>query len=184
MADSLELQVATLSRQVRRLQVTVAVILLVGLGLLVSMDISAEDVRNLRARSLIIEDEAGRDRIVVGAPIPEPEGRRISPSVGLVINDENGAERFGVGLQANGRMVMGLDAPPGTGDDRNRERITLVADQKGGAYIRFLNRKTLVPGRIVLDDDDHLYLEFRGKKDGKAIARRIGFDGEEMVELR
>lgn len=30
------------------------------------------------------------------------------------------------------RMVMGLDAPPGKGDDRNRERITIVADEDGG----------------------------------------------------
>ena len=184
MADSLELQVASLTRQIRRLQVTVAVILAAAFAVLVSIDTSAQDSRTLRARSLVLEDEAGRDRIVIGAPIPEPEGRRISPSVGLAINDENGAERFGVGLQANGRMVMGLDAPPGTGDDRNRERITLVADQKGSAWIRFLNRKTLVPGRIVLDDDDRLYLEFRGVKDGKPTARRIGFSGDETVELR
>ena len=47
-----------------------------------------------------------------------------------------------------------IDAPPGTGDPRNRERITLAADEKGGAHVRFLNRKTLVPGRIVLDAED------------------------------
>jgi hypothetical protein len=184
MADSLELRVATLARQVRGLQLALGAILVAVPGLLVSIDASAQDPKTLRLRSLVIEDEAGRNRIVMGAPIPEPEGRRISPSVGLAINDENGAERFGVGLQANGRMVMGLDAPPGTGDDRNRERITLVADQKGGAYIRFLDRKTLVPGRLVLDDDDRLYLEFRGMKDGKATARRIGLNGEEIIELR
>jgi hypothetical protein len=32
----------------------------------------------------------------------------------------------------NGSVVLGLDALPGTGDDRNRERITIVADQNGG----------------------------------------------------
>lgn len=184
MGESLELQVATLTRQVRRLQVTVAVVLAAGVGALISIDTSAQDSKTLRARALILEDEAGRERILIGAPIPEPEGRRASPSVGLAINDENGAERFGVGLLANGRMVMGLDAPPGTGDDRNRERITLVTDQNGGAYIRFLDRRTLIPGRIVLDEEDRLYLEFRGEKDGRPVARRIGFDGEAIVDLR
>jgi hypothetical protein len=184
MADSLEVRVVSLGRQVRCLQIALGAVLVAALGLPVSIETSAQDPKSLRLRSLVIEDEEGRNRIVMGAPIPEPEGRRISPSVGLAINDENGAERFGVGLQANGRMVMGLDAPPGTGDDRNRERITLVADQKGGAYIRFLDRRTLVPGRLVLDDDNRLYLEFRGMKDGKTTARRIGFDGEEVIELR
>jgi hypothetical protein len=51
--------------------------------------------------------------------------------IGLRINDPNGAERFGASYMEDGRVVLGLDAPPGTGDDRNRERINLVADEKG-----------------------------------------------------
>jgi hypothetical protein len=89
-------------------------------------------------------------------------------------------ERFAVGLQANGRVVMGFDAPPGTGDPRNRERITLVADAAGGAYLRFLNRKTQVPGRLVLDDNDQFYLEFLEFTDAKVTTKRIGFKGEEI----
>jgi hypothetical protein len=37
---------------------------------------------------------------------------------------------------------MGFDAPRGKGDDRNGERITIVADETGGGYIRFLDRRT------------------------------------------
>ena len=77
---------------------------------------------------------------------------------------------------------MGFDAPPGTGDPRNRERIDIVADAAGRAYIRFLNRKTFVPGRLVLDDQDQFYLEFLDFQDGKTVSRRIGFKGEEKVE--
>jgi len=139
----------------------------------------------VRARSLIIEDEAGRDRIVLGAPVPDPrEGKRISASYGMVINDAEGIERFGVGLQASGRMVMGFDAPPGTGDPRNRERINLVADENGGAYIRFVNRKTYVPGRLILDKDDQFYLEFLDFPKGKTISRRISFKGDEKLEQK
>ena len=53
------------------------------------------------------------------------------------INDPNGAERFGVSYKEDGVIGLGLDAPPGTGDDRNRERINLVADEKGGAWLSF-----------------------------------------------
>lgn len=141
----------------------------------------AQDARAIRARSLIIEDAAGRDRIVFGAPLADPQGR-VSPTTGMRINDPQGAERFFVGLFDNNRVVMGFDAPPGTGDPRNRERITLVADANGGAYIRFLNRKTSVPGRLILDEDDRLYLEFNDTVDGKFTTRRIGFGGEQIIQ--
>jgi hypothetical protein len=183
--ETLELLVASLRREVRRLKIVVLTLVAAAIGLLAMGEPSAQGSQSVRARSLIIEDEAGRERILIGAPVPDPrEGKRISPSVGLVINDENGFERFGVNLQANGRMLVGLDAPPGTGDERNRERIILMADQKGSAYIRFLNRKTLIPGRIVLDDEDRFYLEFLETADGKTAARRIGFKGEEVRELK
>ena len=144
---------------------------------------AAQDTRVIRARTLVIEDQEGRDRVVLGAPVPDIKGGgRVSPSVGLVINDAEGLERFGVGLQANGRMVMGFDAPAGTGDPRNRERINIVADAKGGAYIRFVNRKTFVPGRLILDEKDRFYLEFLDFPDGKTISRRISVNGDEKVE--
>ena len=55
----------------------------------------ASDAKLIRASGIVIEDEQGRDRIVIGSPVPNPrEGRRSSPSTGLVINDAEGYERF------------------------------------------------------------------------------------------
>jgi hypothetical protein len=188
-SPDLQEQVDLLKREVWRLRVGTAfavgaaVIAAINgaAGAAISATSGAQDSKALRVRSLVIEDEAGNDRIVLGAPVPDPrEGRRNSPSTGMVINDEKGVERFAVGLQANGRVVMGFDAPPGTGDPRNRERITLVADATGGAYLRFLNRKTHVPGRLVLDDNDQFYLEFLDFAGAKVTTRRIGFKGEEI----
>lgn len=114
--------------------------------------------------------------------MPDPrEGKRITPSVGMVINDENGYERFGLGLQANGHMSIGFDAPPKTGDDRNRERINIVADEKGGAYLRFLDRRTLVAGFLRLDANNQLWLAFVDVRPTEVVTRRIGFKGEETI---
>lgn len=132
----------------------------------------------LRARALIIVDSLGRERIRMGSPVPEPPGR-ISRMTGLAIRDTAGAERFGLGLHESGQMSMGFDAPPGTGDDRNRERINIVADPKGGAYIRFLNRRTLVAGYLSLGRDDRMWLEFVDVRPDSVVLRRIGFHGEE-----
>jgi hypothetical protein len=137
----------------------------------------------IKARGLIIVDERGRERIFIGSPVPDlKEGVRRQPSTGMTINDPAGFERFGLGLAEDNRLVMGFDAPRGTGDERNRERITIVADEKGSAYLRFLNRKTFVPGLLQLEDDDRLYLDFLDVQPKKTIRRRIGFNGEQKIE--
>jgi hypothetical protein len=137
----------------------------------------------LRVRGLVVVDDKGRERVVLGAPIPDrPGARRVSPAAGLAVYDPAGLERFGVGLLDDGRMAMGFDAPKGKGDDRNRERITLEADAEGGATLRFLNRKTFTPGRLRLGEDDRLWLEFLDVRPDKVVRRRLGFTGQETVE--
>ena len=177
-------RVAALERHLRRVQLALALttcaLLMTALW---SVVVHAQDNKTVRVRTLVVEDASGRDRIVLGAPLADPQGR-VSPSTGLRINDPQGVERFAVGLLDNGRVVMGFDAPPGTGDPRNRERLTLVADDSGGAYIRFLNRKTGVPGRLILDEDDQFYLEFIERRDGKTMIKRVGFSGERIVEAK
>jgi hypothetical protein len=100
---------------------------------------------------------------------------------GFVINDTAGFERFGLGLKATGRVGMGFDAPPGQGDDRNRERINIVADERGGAFIRMLDRKTGVRARLHLDDENRVALEFLDFPPGEVITRRITIDGDSVV---
>jgi hypothetical protein len=140
----------------------------------------------LRTRGVVIVDEQNRERVILGAPVPDPPkvGKRINPAHGMIILDPEGYERFGVGLMDNGQMGMGFDAPRGKGDDRNPERISIVADKDGGAMIRFLNRQTGVPGWLRLGEDDKLYLEFIDvqKDKNKVIRRKIGMTGEETTE--
>lgn len=142
---------------------------------------TAPDV--LHVRGLVVEDAAGRPRIVLGAPVPDPkEGRRNAPATGMVINDTAGYERFGLGLNAaTGSMGMGFDAPPGTGDDRNRERINLYADGRGGATIRMLDRETWVRARLAVDEENHVALEFLKFPTGERVVRRLSVDGDTTV---
>jgi hypothetical protein len=183
-SEKLLARINRLERKQRVLGVVSIVLAIITMSAITLSSVKAQGQPPVvRARGLIIVDDQGRDRIMIGAPVPNPrEGVRSSPSTGLVINDAAGYERFGFGLFDDNRVVMGFDAPPGTGDERNRERINLVADASGGAYLRFLNRKTAVPGRLVLDAADQFYLEFLDFPDGKVISRRIGFKGEQTVE--
>ena len=139
----------------------------------------------LKVRGLVVVDEQGRERVVLGTPIGDTrDGKRVQPMSGVAILDPQGYERIGLGMLDDGTAVLGLDAPRGKGDDRNRERIHLVADKDGGAMIRFLNRQTGVPGWLRLGDDDKLYLEFLDiqKEKNKITRRKIGFTGEETTE--
>ena len=173
--ESLEVQV----RWWRRLTVALAVC---GLILASLAAVTGQAPSVLRVRGLVVVDSAGRDRIFLGAPVPDPrEGKRISPSVGLTVNDSAGNERFGLGLHSNGRFTMGFDAPPHTGDDRNRERITLVADERGGAYVRILDRRTRAQAFLRLGDDDAAYLEFLRWTDGVIQTRRLGFGPDTVL---
>lgn len=141
----------------------------------------------IKTRGLIIVDEQGRERIIMGSPVPDPPhlGKRISPGHGMIILDEKGYERFGLGLMDNGNMGMGFDAPHDPANPKkNSERIHLIADGQGGAMIRFLNRQTGVPGWIKLGDDDKLYFEFIDVQPdkNKVTRRQLSIDGEKMVE--
>lgn len=64
---------------------------------------------------ILILDANGFDRIAIGDPTPDPNiGRRIAPSVGILINDQEGFERTGWGyFPAKGRVVLGLDSRKG-----------------------------------------------------------------------
>lgn len=135
----------------------------------------------IRARTLIIEDAQGRDRVVLGAPVPSALGTtRISPSTGMVINDTSGHERFGLGLMENGRMGMGFDAAPGNGDPRNPERLNLGVDPDGNGYIRYLDKRTGLAGYLGLREDDRVWLEFVQVSADSVIRRRLGLTGDDV----
>ena len=62
-----------LTRAIRWLQAYAALLTIALVVLFFRSGTSADDV--LRTRGLIIEDEAGRERILIGAPIPEAANR-------------------------------------------------------------------------------------------------------------
>jgi hypothetical protein len=170
-------QVAGLQRQlkgIRRMSAACLMLLTVATAAAWRRGPRAQDP--IRTRLLIIQDEQGRDRMFVGNI---PDKRR---QLGIAVQDSTGHERFGMGLKQNGAIGMGFDAPPGTGDDRNRERINMWADENGGAAIRFLDRTTRVKSLWYLDKDNRAWLEFSDRIGKEWVRKRIGFSGPETVK--
>jgi hypothetical protein len=171
-------RIGALETRIRRLQVAVVTIVS-ACAVAVLTAWHPGQVGVLRARQLIIEDSVGRERMRIG-PQSDFGGQR-SPSMGMSINDTMGFERFGMGLRASGRMSMGFDAPLGAGDDRNRERINIIADEQGGAQIRFLDRQTAVKGRLSITPDNRFVVEFLDFSRGSVRSRLVTFAGDTVV---
>ena len=176
--DATRRRVAQLERRVRGLQLitTVVVAVLAAVAMMPRSHAQQTD-DTMRVRRLVVEDSAGRARLVLGY-LDDPRSLR---RFGIRLNDPQGAERLGVAYVESGAMVMGFDAPPGSGDDRNRERITLVADENGGAHIRFLDRRTSVVSRMYLDEQNRAWLSFSDFTQKPAAIRRYGLTGEETL---
>ncbi|HVH12839.1 MAG TPA: hypothetical protein VM759_07300 [Longimicrobium sp.] len=175
-------RVESLERRIRRgRRVSVALGALLAMVSLGGWIAGPRSQEVIRARTLIIEDEQGRDRVVLGAPVPSALGTtRISPSTGMVINDTAGHERFGLGLMENGRMGMGFDAAPGNGDPRNPERLNLGVDPDGNGYVRYLDKRTGLAGYLGLREDDRVWLEFVQVSADSVIRRRLGLTGDDV----
>ncbi len=65
---------------------------------------------------ILVLDDQGYDRIVLGDPNPDPNiGKRIAPVSGIAVNDQDGFERTGWGyFPTLNRTALGVDTPNGT----------------------------------------------------------------------
>lgn len=126
--------------EVRRLRRTVR---LMGAGLIgisglflagATVVTSAQDGEDLRVRSLTIVDERGVERVVLGAPVPNPgQGQRIAPAYGIVLNGPDGEERGGYATNDTGEAFLTLDSRNG------REVFKVVANPDAGASLFLLH---------------------------------------------
>lgn len=177
--DELLARIEALEGRVRLFRNLLGGLVAVGIvGVLGAWQIPTQE-RVIRAEQIIIEDDQGRERMLIGRR--STFGGQRSPSIGMSVNDTLGYERFGMGLRPNGRMSMGFDAPLGKGDDRNRERINIIADEEGGAQIRFLDRQTFVKGRLSITADNRFEVEFLDFSEAEVKRRLIDFSGDTVV---
>jgi len=183
MTDSaIRLRLETIERRLRHARLGLLVLVLVNAAIGLSamrpgLTDQAQDV--IRARGVVVVDEAGTPRIVIG----QAPGQRRSPQQGIMINDAKGHERFGVGIADDGLMGMGFDAPVGVGDQRNRERMYLSVGPTGLAELHVMDNTTRVKARLTTDRNNQSWLEFldwseRGVDSvmqiGLPQARRVG----------
>lgn len=108
----------------------------------------------LRAKGLVINDEQGRPRIVMGAPAPKVKGRTRSDELtGIVYLDENGADR----------LTFGKEPDPMTAEGVKPRRV-------GGAGILIHDKQGIERGGYSVLDDETAALTVDYPKTGEAVA--------------
>ena len=103
MESSLEIRIKRLERTSRYLAAAcgglIVIIAAIAAGSLATRVKAAEDAKVLRLKGLIIEDDQGRARILLGAPFPKSSDRlrQDDTSTAIVFLDQQGHDRFLVG---------------------------------------------------------------------------------------
>lgn len=99
---------------------------------------------NHATNGILILDETGHDRLVIGNPVPDLYfGKRIGPATGIIINDEKGQERTGyaiLNVDGTNRVNLGLDNAKGT----EGVLLTLNDDGTTGLVIRDLDQTIFI----------------------------------------
>ena len=183
---SLEARILRLERRCRRAHVlSISILVLASAAALSGMrQAEQSDVPELlRARAISLVDAEGRARVTIGAPIPEPPGRRGGPAYGMRINDAGGHERFGLTLKGTGEVGMGFDVAPGVGNPGNRERLNMGVNNTGQGFIRFLDNETRAKLLLYTDSDDEAWAEFLKWSDEGVVAS-IKYGLEQKTEPR
>jgi len=151
-----------------------------------------DETKVLRLRGLIIEDDKGRERVLLGAPVPQVAGRtRKDATTALIFLGENGADRVALGFmpdpQVKGKVLRRLAASAGL-------QINDAAGNERAGFGNMDNGRTNLgldwPGReaIMLSVDDKegmAIMQMWGEKEG--TAERAGFaltrDGTTLMKV-
>ena len=144
-APHLERRIQSLEARLRRGRILscLALSAVAGLACRSNLPAGAPPASELRVRQLIIEDDRGRPRVVLGAPVTSLPGRlREDPSVGLLLLDQEGRDRVSVGapaigVQSHGSLGRRVSAATGVilNDPDGDERGGFVVLDNGTAML-------------------------------------------------
>lgn len=138
---TLEQRLMKLERRNRLLTAGLVATAAMGLIAAASANVGAPQVFDrIVAREIVVVDPNGRERVVIGAPLPEPRlagalSKRGDALSGILLFDGEGNERGG--------YVTGDDPSSGTAltlDEIGRMSVSLWAGERGSSGLRFGNQ--------------------------------------------
>lgn len=193
----------------RRLRITEGLSLICLLGLMFQSWVltrpravlAGEQDKVLRARGIVIEDDKGRPRILLGAPIAKVEGRKDQEDIyGMIVVGENGADRVIVcyplpGAQRQGESAGGVLLNDARGSERggyvaaDNGEIVLTLDGTKDEAIKLGVDPTKPMSWIAMNDFEdvrpRVLLALRGQRPARLVVLNpTGPDEQEARVLR
>lgn len=199
-------QIHQLQFQIRVLQVSV-IILLAMLVTGATMQAQQEPAEVIRTRGIVIVDDQGRERILLGAPAPNDGRKRKDAATGMVVLGEDGADRVVVGYSPGPQMggnvhariadAVGIQINDKDGNERggfgyldngrvvlgldypDREAVVLfVADNYAGLMISGDKGKQFERAGMVIDNKtDGVMLKLAGADNQERLMLHVPGDG-------
>ncbi|MCU0633599.1 MAG: hypothetical protein MUE41_01895 [Gemmatimonadaceae bacterium] len=179
----------------RRVRLVGALSLVLGATLLFGAFRQPSDV--VRARGLVITDAAGRERIVLGAPMANASrDAKLAEAVGLAVLDSLG--RMHVAVGANNPLVLpggetgarvGMSAGLTIYDPRNggeRGGMAAFADGRTNACLDYGGASKEAICMIVAPDDQYSAIMLNGtpkERDFDRIGMFLGADGQGVIKV-
>lgn len=163
--------------------VLIAVIACAAIAIVAAFDdppATTEIVDEVRTRRLVVVDDEGVQRIMIGQDAPDTQRR--SRSAAIWVYDKHGNERGGWGTFEDDSVVLALDAPAGVGSPM-RDRLGLAVFPNGAAAVSLINNTTGVPVRLISEADGTGGVDFYtyDLENRKGFRKRLSFDGEEEI---
>jgi len=135
-------RLAAVEKRQKQLFVAGVLVILCLMGIIgfqVWTSLALQKPQMLRVRQLAVVDEQGTERVLIGAPLPDPmilgkRHRRDGPVSGVIIADSTGTERGGYVTSDHGENAMlTLDA-------QGFQTVLLLAESDGGTTFRIWDR--------------------------------------------
>lgn len=178
----LETRLNQLERFVKVTKILLVVCVIVGASLFVlarHLGAGTSETRVLRVRGLIIEDEAGRPRMLLGAPVSTDGRKRKDALTGLVLLGEDGIDRMTIGTtpnaQVNGSLTNRVAGGVGVlvNDPKGNERGGFGFLDDGRVSVG-LDRADGNEGAILTVNDHDGWAGLRVKDHGSCIVLSLG----------
>lgn len=140
-SEAVEVRLARLERSLRRARWGMSGLLLLLVALFLAWyGVGGIVQREIRVHRIYAVDDAGTVRVRIGQ---DPAGgHRMSRAAGVIVYDDSGLERGGMGTMDNGRAAIGLDAPS-TPKGTARDRVGLMVDGKGNTMFMLLDAQAM-----------------------------------------
>lgn len=145
--------------------------------------------RSDEATGLIVLGEGGADRVAVASPTPDPQiqgkvSKRIGSDSGLVIDDNEGNERGGIGVLDNdGRGVACLDYASGKGGEAVCMAVVpeegasfRISDPSGNRTATFVTRANSLPKLLFGSVSGNSKLDVRVLRLNSDTVHQLTFD--------